>query len=116
MLVHTTHYVQPHFAMKDRLDDLLKEFRAGWEEGNHTTFLASFEGEGTRAAEVATLPLPMWSDVEQELATSCDDVRVVVDNGESEDRLDYDRVENGVPVRGDSDRGRRRNAFSGADP
>jgi hypothetical protein len=98
MLVHTTHYVQPHFVMRDRLDDLLDELRAHWEAGDHTRFLASYEAEATRAAEVATLPLPMWRDVEQELGHVLRDVRVVVDNGESEDRLDYDRVENGEPV------------------
>ena len=98
MLIHTTHYVAPHFAMKDRLNDLLKEFRTSWEQGNHSPFLTSFETEGTRAAEVATAPLPMWSQVEQELASVLRDVRVVVDNGSSDDRLDYNRVSNDVPV------------------
>ena len=98
MLVHTTHYVAPHFAMKDRLNDLLEEFRASWEQGNHSPFLTSFDNEATRAAEVATVPLPMWSQVEQELASVLRDVRVVVDNGSSDDRLDYNRVANGVPV------------------
>jgi hypothetical protein len=98
MLVHTTHYVHPHFVMRDRLDDLLDEFRADWEVGDYTRFLASYEAESTRAAEAATLPLPMWREVEQELGHALRDVRVVVDNGESEDRLDYDRVENGEPV------------------
>jgi hypothetical protein len=98
MLVHTTHYVQPHFVMQDRLDDLLGEFRANWEAGNHASFLDSYTGEGTRAGEVATLPLPMWADVEQELDRVVRDVRVVVDNGQSYDRLDYDGVENGEPI------------------
>ena len=44
------------------------------------------------------MPLPMWSQVEQELASVLRDVRVVVDNGSSDDRLDYNRVANGVPV------------------
>lgn len=98
MLVHTTHYVAPHFAMKERLNDLLKQFRASWEEGNHSPFLNSFNNEGTRAAEVATLPLPMWSQVEQELASVLRDVRVVVDNGSSDDRLDYSRDPDDGPV------------------
>ena len=98
MLVHTTHYVAPHFAMKERLNDLVEEFRDSWEQGNQSPFLSSFDKEGTRAAEVATVPLPMWSQVEQELASVLRDVRVVVDNGSSDDRLDYNRDTNGGPV------------------
>ena len=98
MLVHTTHYVAPHFATKDRLNDLLEEFRVSWEQGNHSAFLTSFEDEATRAAEVATEPLPMWSQVEQQLASVLQDVRVVVDNGSSDDRLDYNQAADGGPV------------------
>jgi hypothetical protein len=98
MLVHTTHYVAPHFAMKEGLNDLLEEFRVSWEQGNHSAFVTSFDNEATRAAEVATVPLPMWSQVEQKLASVLRDVRVVVDNGSSDDRLDYNRVANGVPI------------------
>lgn len=98
MLVHTTHYVQPHFVMQSRLDDLLGQLRSDWEAGDDVSFLASYEGEGTRAAEVATMPLPTWGDVEQELGHVLSDVRVVVDNGMSDDRLDYGRVESGQPV------------------
>ena len=47
---------------------------------------------------MATVPLPMWSQVEQELASVLRDVRVVVDNGSSDDRLDYNRDTNGGPV------------------
>lgn len=98
MLVHTTHYVQPHFAMQSRLNDLLEQLRSDWRTGDHAGFLGSYEAEGTRAAEVATKPLPMWSDVEHELSHVLSDVRVVVDNGISDDRLDYGRVEGGQPV------------------
>ena len=34
MLVHTTHYVQPHFVMRDQLNDLLEGYRADWAAGN----------------------------------------------------------------------------------
>ena len=98
MLVHTTHYVAPHFAMKERLNELLEGFRVSWEQGKQTPFLDSFNNEGTRAAEVATVSLPLWSQVEQELADVLRDVRVLVDNGSSDDRLDYNRVANGVPI------------------
>ena len=98
MLIHTTHYVAPHFAMKERLNAVLDEFRASWERGNDSAFLTSFENEATRAAEVATLPLPMWRQVQEKLASVLRDVRVVVDNGSSDDRLDYNRVANDVPI------------------
>jgi hypothetical protein len=98
MLVHTTHYIAPHFAMKERLNDLLEAFRVSWDQENHSPFLTSFDNEATRAAEVATEPLPMWSQVEQELANVLRDVRVVVDNGSSDDRLDYNRVADSEPV------------------
>ena len=49
--------------------------------GDRSDFQVSYEAEGTRAAEVATLPLPSWSEVEQELWDVLLDVRVVVDNG-----------------------------------
>jgi Z1 domain len=98
MLVHTTHYVAPHFAMKERLNELLRRFRLSWAEGNRNPFHDSFANEGTRAAEVATIPLPGWSQVEQELASVLQDVRVLVDNGSSDDRLDYNRSANGVPL------------------
>jgi hypothetical protein len=98
MLIHTTHYIAPHFALKERLNGLIEEYRASWDQGDHAAFLTSFENEGTRAAEVATVPLPMWSQIEQELGGVLRDVRVVVDNGSSDDRLDYNRVVDDEPV------------------
>jgi hypothetical protein len=98
MLLHTTHYVAPHFAMKERLNDLLEEFRVSWGQGDHSRFLISYENEGTRAAAVATMPLPMWSHIEQDLVSVLRDVRVVVDNGSSDDRLDYNRTSDGSPL------------------
>ena len=98
MLIHTTHYVQPHFKIKERLNELLHRFHADWEQGNRSDFLVSYEREGNKAAEVATVPLPLWRDVEQEIESILREVRVVVDNGSSDDRLDYGRVVNGEPV------------------
>lgn len=99
MLVHTTHYIQPHFAMRDRLDVELTTLQTAWRRGERSDLKASYEEEATRALEVATLPLPSWSEVEKELGGVLDAVRVVVDNGASDDRLDYDRIdEGGQPV------------------
>jgi len=98
MLIHTTHYVGPHFAMQERLNELLEEFRVSSKQGDNSLFQTSFDHEATRAADVATEPLPEWSEVEQQLANVLRVVRVVVDNGSSDDRLDYNRVEDGTPV------------------
>jgi hypothetical protein len=98
MLIHTTHYIQPHFAMKAKLKHLLQRLRSACEAGDHADFLASYEKEGTRAAEVATLPLPSWAAVTEQLGGVLEQVRVVVDNGASDDRLDYGRTVDGEPV------------------
>jgi Z1 domain len=98
MLIHTTHYVAPHFAMQDRLNDLLEEFRASWKDGDHARFQISYNEEAARTADVATKPLPEWSQVDPELASVLREIRVVVDNGSSDDRLDYSRTEDGTPV------------------
>ena len=96
MLIHTTHYVQPHFSMKAKLDDLLDELRTNLKSGDGQAFHNSYLQESARVAEVATIPLPEWEKVERELEGVLVDVRVVVDNGSSFDRLDYARVdENG---------------------
>lgn len=98
MLVHTTHYVQPHFAMKGRLDALLAEFKVRVDKKDTSLFLASYQHEATRAASEATQPLPPWNEVEHRLGDVLSHVRVVVDNGYSEDRLDYGRKVDGKPV------------------
>ena len=92
MLIHTTHYIAAALRDEGTAQRPARGVPCQLGAGNHSPFLTSFDTEGTRAAEVATLPLPMWSEVEQELASVLRDVRVVVDNGSSDDRLDYNRV------------------------
>jgi len=99
MLVHTTHYVQPHFRMKDRIDDLLDEMRAGVRRGNTSRFATSYAEEAHLIEEEASVPLPAWPEVEPHIGPVLQRLRVVVDNGYSDDRLDYGREdENGRPV------------------
>ncbi|MFJ2085218.1 Z1 domain-containing protein [Micromonospora chokoriensis] len=92
MLIHNTHYTTPHFAMKRRLDDKLATIRTAWQHGRRADLRNSYLREGARAEEVATKPLPDWTQVEAELGDVLKAVRVVVDNGFSDDRLDYDRI------------------------
>lgn len=91
MLVHTTHYVRPHFKMKGRIDDLLNQMRADIDGGNMERFAGSYAEEAHRVGGEASLPLPTWSAVEPYIAEVLERVRVVVDNGYSSDRLDYGR-------------------------
>lgn len=98
MLVHTTHYIQPHFAMQGRLRALVEGLRADLRQGDVSSFIDTYDHEATRAGEVATVPLPTWAQVERELPQVLDDVRVLVDNGSSEDRLDYRRTQDGEPI------------------
>lgn len=89
MLVHTTHYTQPHFTMKDQLVSLLEDLYSEWENGRSESFWLTFEREAFRASNVASVPMPEWEAVELALGEVLESVRVVVDNGLSEDRLDY---------------------------
>ncbi|MGZ8178875.1 Z1 domain-containing protein [Williamsia sp. SKLECPSW1] len=89
MLVHTTHYIHPHFALRDRIESLLNTLRVEAADENSTRFRESFDHEALRAREIATLPLPRWDEVVEALTRVIQDVRVVVDNGASDDRLDY---------------------------
>lgn len=98
MLVHTTHFVDPHFAMRSRLNQVLGDYRSKWPEAEDD-FEATFDNEAFRAQEVASQPMPKWSAVAAELEHVLADARVVVDNGFSDDRLDYERIDsNGDPL------------------
>ena len=88
MLIHTTHYKDPHFAMKTRVEHELREYselggpllerlRGRWDE------------EKDRAAGEASAPLPAWDEVLDHLPKVARAVRVIVDNGDSDDRLNY---------------------------
>lgn len=93
MLIHTTQYTQPHFAMRDRVRGFI-----GGLEADQPELQKSFETESLRASEAATLPLPPWRDVKAELGSVLLDASVVVDNGSSEERLTYHHLdENGRP-------------------
>lgn len=89
MLVHTTHYIQPHFAMRDRVNSRLATFCEETRSGDYSRFRSSYNTEAHRASDVTAQAMPQWEALEQFVKEVLSDVRVVVDNGESEDRLDY---------------------------
>lgn len=93
MLIHTSAYIRPHFTMRARLEDLLTEFRRSYDLGNLTEFREVFEDEATRVQGLNDHGRPPWPAVSQELNQVLREARVVVDNGSSDDRLDYNRVD-----------------------
>lgn len=90
MLVHTTHYTQPHFAMQRRLLDLVKSAQQQVTAKDLGLFHKAWCAESTRVAEEATMPLPTWTNVAEQLPTVLSGLEVIVDNGSSSDRLNYD--------------------------
>jgi len=90
MLVHTTHYTAPHRAMRDRLEASLKQALARVSMGDLSEYRASWDREALRVSSEATLPLPPWEAVATQLETVVADIEVIMDNGASEDRLNYD--------------------------
>lgn len=93
MLVHTTHRVDPHFAMRDEIHAFLEPLRQAALDGNVDSFYDVFHEEMNRAAELYTGggPAPTWPHVSAEIPNVLRTLNVAVDNGEAEveDRLDY---------------------------
>lgn len=92
MLVHTTHYTHPHFAMQGRLQDLMDHMRE--EVRVHrgtglTPFHESWEREYRRIPTPDGQPDLTWDDVADHVPEVLEETEVIVDNGMSEDRLNY---------------------------
>lgn len=99
MLIHTTHYIEPHFAMKAEVDEWLVEEREAVESGVFEQYIQLWEDEAGRVAEVATRDMPEWDEIEPRLAEVFQQCLVVVDNGASNDRLNYSSVDDeGNPI------------------
>ena len=90
MLVHTTHYTAPHFAMKRRLAAYCKSLILGLAGSAKEQLEHSWLQEATKVSSEATLPLPSWEEVWAEIPGVLSNLTFVVDNGESQDRLNYD--------------------------
>ncbi|KRA31223.1 MULTISPECIES: Z1 domain-containing protein [unclassified Nocardioides] len=98
MLIHTTQYIDPHFAMQGRVEVLLGRWASNI-ESLRPEFEQAWVEEATRASDVASVPLPSWEDVWREVPATVSAVRVIVDNGRSQDRLDYNRkAADGSPI------------------
>jgi hypothetical protein len=93
MLVHTTHRVDPHFAMRDEIQSFLHPLRKAALDGDVNDFYDVFHEEMNRAAELysGNSPAPAWPEVSTEIRSVLRILDVAVDNGSAhdEDRLDY---------------------------
>lgn len=90
MLVHTTHYTAPHFAMQRRLLTLCGELRQEVRRGEFLRFEKAWERESDRVPRSSDGPMESWSEIQAQIPAVLSDVEVIVDNGKSEDRLNYD--------------------------
>lgn len=91
MLIHTTHYSDPHFAMRRSMEELHSELSRDWTENGEASLKDCYLRERFRAADAADAPVPSWEALRPHIEATLADLRVIVDNGMSDDRLDYNR-------------------------
>lgn len=93
MLIHTTHRVDPHFAMRDAVKVFLGPIQHAAREDDVESFRTIFHQERDRAAELYTGDhgAPSWQIVSQEIPNVLRSLRLSVDNGSAEttERLAY---------------------------
>lgn len=89
MLIHTTHYVDAHFAQRERIEELLQELRTAWDEDLLRAHWAE-ETSRVPAHHLDEEPVS-WHRVSAEIPRVLDSVRTVVDNGNSQERIHYGR-------------------------
>ncbi|SDO78344.1 Z1 domain-containing protein [Pedococcus dokdonensis] len=91
MLVHTTPYVEPHFKTKALVDTLLNDLVDEVTNVGLDQFKAVWDAEYPRVLPSDGREPVSWQDVTLALEDVLRSTRVVVDNGNSTDRLDYGR-------------------------
>lgn len=87
MLVHTAPFIAEHFAMQRRLEQWVRELRSG--RGLDAEWRSLWQRELKAHTPSTDAPQVEWAEVAEHLPAAIDAVRVVVDNGASDDRLDY---------------------------
>lgn len=90
MLVHTTHYANPHFAMADQLEQLRRELASQVAVGRLGEFEQIWMEESPRTAQERTIEMPPWDSIASQIPQVLEATRVIVDNGMSNERLDYE--------------------------
>lgn len=97
MLIHTTHYVDGHFAQRAEVDAFLDQFSL---QDHHEELLQLWREETSRVdpSEFGE-PALNWAAVQAQLPTVLEDTRTVVDNAQSSERVTYGRRdENGYEI------------------
>lgn len=93
MLIHTTHRVAPHFAMRDEIESFLAPIQRAAREEDVDSFLDTFHNERDRAAELYTgeSDAPSWQSVKTEIPNVLRSIKISVDNGYATqaERLSY---------------------------
>lgn len=93
MLIHTTHRIDPHFAMSEAVATFLEPLQRAAREGNLDEFREVFHQERDRAADLFTGEdgASTWQQVEAEIPAVLRKVKISVDNGTAEagQRLAY---------------------------
>ncbi|GGF50579.1 hypothetical protein GCM10010922_28100 [Microbacterium sorbitolivorans] len=93
MLVHTTQRVDPHFALRDAINDYLEPLKERAREGDVDSFHDIFTQEIDRAADLhhGADKAPTWPRVRDEIPNVLRALRTAVDNGKADDteRLVY---------------------------
>lgn len=93
MLIHTTHRVDPHFEMRDAVQDFLAPLKREAREGDVESFREVFHREMDRSPELYTGDgaAVSWPRVQEEIPNVLRQLRLSVDNGkaDAEQRLTY---------------------------
>lgn len=93
LLIHTTHRIDPHFAMRDVVEAYLEPLRELALDGDVDEFREIFMEEINRAAELYTGDgvAPTWPRIREEIPNVLRVLKLSVDNGRAEesDRLSY---------------------------
>lgn len=89
MLIHTTHFVDPHFAMRDAVGEWLDALRKDLAAVTEAGIRELWEAEKDRAAVVRQAPMPTWPEIRSQLPGVVGELEIIVDNGSSDERLDY---------------------------
>lgn len=93
MLIHTTHQTDPHFAMRDAVEEFLEPLRMEARDGEVDSFYEIFHEEFDRAAELyrGKGTAATWPQIRDEIPNVVRSLRVAVDNSKADlsERLYY---------------------------
>ncbi len=98
MLVHVSARVKSHADMASLIQAHLSRWRSAGYASRDIELEALWNGEADRAAELADEQVPPWVELREHLPSVIETLRVVTDNSQSQDRLDYSETESPDPV------------------